>query len=133
MTMPEFSATSRQRLETCDRRLITLCREAILVVDFTVLYGHRSNEEQDELYAQGRTKPGNIVTNKKGGESIHNTFPSRAVDLAPWPIDWNDLTRFGELAGVMKAIAHDMMIPLQWGGDWPNFKDYVHFQISERP
>ena len=127
--MPVFSRTSTSRLETCDRRIIELCREAIKVVDFSVLCGHRTNEEQNELYAQGRTKPGKIVTHKRGGESIHNTSPSRAIDLAPYPIDWDDLVRFGELAGVLKAIAHDMQIPLQWGGDWSNFKDYPHFQL----
>jgi peptidoglycan L-alanyl-D-glutamate endopeptidase CwlK len=127
--MPHFSQKSTEKLLTCDPSIIQVCQKAIKLIDFTVVCGHRSNEEQDRLYAQGRTEPGRIVTYKKGGESIHNGLPSQAIDLAPWPIDWNDLARFGELAGVIKTLAHQMVVPIMWGGDWPNFKDYPHFQL----
>lgn len=54
---------------------------------------HRSNEEQNDLYAQGRTKPGKIVTNAKAGQSPHNFLPARAFDIAfvkPGNLlDWN--------------------------------------------
>ena len=127
--MPSFSTRSAERLETCDGRMIEIAYEAIKFFDFTVICGHRTNEEQDELYAQGRTKPGRIITYKKGGESIHNTYPSLAVDLAPYPIDWSNITKFGEMAGIIKYIAWKKNIPIQWGGDWMTFKDYPHFQI----
>lgn len=129
--MPEFSALSKKRLETCDPRIIYLCTDAIKIMDFTVVCGHRTNEEQDKLYAQGRTNQGRIVTYKRGGESIHNTFPSLAIDLAPWPIDWNNIAAFGALAGIIKTLAWQRGIQIQWGGDWPNFKDYPHFQLKE--
>lgn len=126
--MPSFSRKSRDRLSTCDERIQKVCKEAIKFFDFSVIYGHRTIEEQDELYAQGRTKPGRIVTWKQGGESVHNTYPSLAVDLAPWPIDWSDTVRFGELAGIIKYVAWQMGVDMTWGGDWPNFKDYPHYQ-----
>lgn len=102
--------------------------------DFSVIFGHRSNEEQDALYAQGRMAPGRIVTYKRGGESIHNTDPSRAVDLAPWRggIIWDDEALFHEMAGVILYIAWRKGIDMQWGGHWPNFKDRPHFQVPER-
>ena len=43
-------------------------------VRLLVVYSGRTFAEQDALYAQGRTKPGKIVTNAKGGQSIHNYF-----------------------------------------------------------
>ena len=92
--MPQFSNTSRERLLSCDSRLIAVCSDAIAFFDFTVVCGHRTDEEQDLLFAQGRIMDGPIVTYKRGGESIHNTMPSRAIDLAPWVpghgIAWDD-------------------------------------------
>ena len=134
--MPQFGNTSRQRLLTCDSRLIHICSDAIRFFDFTVVCGHRTNAEQDALYAQGRTAPGPIVTYKRGGESIHNTLPSRAVDLAPWVpgrgIVWDDVGLFHELAGVIKYCAFLRDIEITWGGNWPNFKDRPHWQVPPR-
>ena len=129
--MPQFSNRSKERLATCDERLQRVLNLVIQVVDFTVLQGHRSVEEQQELYAQGRTKPGAIVTHidgvtKKGN---HNYVPSRAVDIAPWPIDWNDLPRFRNLATAVKVAAVALGYDVRWGGDWQTFKDYPHFEI----
>jgi peptidoglycan L-alanyl-D-glutamate endopeptidase CwlK len=128
--MPSFSRASRERLDTCDDRIIDICEEAIKFIDFTVVCGHRTVDEQNELYAQGRTRPGRIITYKRGGDSVHNTWPTRALDFAPYPIDWSDIVRFGEVAGIMKYIAWQKHFKLQWGGDWPNFRDYPHIQVG---
>jgi peptidoglycan L-alanyl-D-glutamate endopeptidase CwlK len=128
--MPKFSTSSASRLDTCDERIQVICNEAIRFIDFTVTCGYRSNEEQARLYAIGRTMPGHIVTYKDAGQSIHNEEPSRALDFVPYPIDWDDLARFGEVAGIMKYIAWQEDIALTWGGDWVNFKDYPHIQVS---
>ena len=127
--MPQFSEASRRRLLTCDDRLVTVCSDVIRYYDFAVTCGHRTDAEQEELYAQGRTAPGRIVTYKRGGESIHNTDPSCAVDVVPWPIDWSDHSRFIELAGAMLYAARVRGIPLEWGGHWQRFKDLPHFQV----
>lgn len=79
----------------------------------------RSSEEQDKLYAQGRTTPGSIVTNAKGGESAHNfgvafdvVFVNEGYD-GPWDL----VGKFGKLLG------------FTWGGDWKKFVDRPHFEF----
>ena len=134
--MPFFSATSRERLLSCDSRLIAVCSDAIDFFDFTVVCGNRTDEEQDILFAQGRITDGPIVTYKRGGESIHNTMPSRAIDLAPWVsgrgIVWDDVGLFGELAGVILYAAWKRGIWISWGGHWTSFVDRPHFQVDSR-
>ena len=74
-----------------------------------VTHTHRSFEEQEMLYAQGRTAPGKIVTNAKGGETPHNyrlAFDVVALDEAgqPWwdapPPVWQALYRIAERVGL---------------------------------
>lgn len=134
--MPRFSRISRERLLTCDSRLIAVCSDAIQYYDFSVICGHRTTEEQDKLYAQGRTEPGPIVTNLRGGQSRHNQYPSPAVDLAPWlpghGIAWHDESLFHELYGVILVCAKRRGIEIEWGGKWRTFVDRPHFQVPEQ-
>ena len=128
--MPQFSKISLERLNTCDIRLQQICLEAIKIYDFSVLCGKRSEEEQNRLLIEGKTK-------LEYPKSKHNKFPSQAVDIAPIPLDWNDSGRFKLLAGIMFGIAHSKNIKIRWGGDWNmnwNFKDekfldLVHFEL----
>ena len=89
---------------------------------------YRSPERQDELYKQGRSKPGPVVTYKHGGESKHNFLPSRALDvaflLADGEVSWSGLllSKFARLMKAADARVH-------WGGDWPGFKDRPHFEV----
>ena len=130
--MPSFSAASRAKLDTCDVRLQELCETVIQHYDFTVLEGYRSNERQDEMFRQGKSK-------LRAGKSKHNRNPSLAVDLAPYPIDWNNAARFYLLAGMMFQVAYDLNVTLRWGGDWDRdwdhqdqtFFDLPHFEIVE--
>ena len=130
--MPRFGTASRNKLNTCDSRLIEICEVAIKVMDFSVICGERSEAEQNALYEQGKTflrYPG----------SQHNKSPSKAVDLAPYPIDWEDRDRFILLAGIMHGAAEMLGYKLRWGGDWDrdfytldnNFNDLPHFQILD--
>lgn len=130
--MPSFSKDSREELSTCDHRLIEICTAVIEVYDFSVLEGHRSNERQAQLLRQNKTTLG-------PGESMHNRLPSLAVDLAPYPIDWDDRTRFFLLAGFMFQAAHNLGWKLRWGGDWDSdwvhtdqkFHDLPHFEVLD--
>ena len=103
-----------------------------------VVQGLRTIEEQNALYAQGRTKPGDIVTKAKGGSSYHNY--GLAIDFAilmdkngdgyydelSWDIkkdndkdgmaDWLEVVKVFEAAG------------WEWGGKWSSIKDYPHLQ-----
>jgi peptidoglycan L-alanyl-D-glutamate endopeptidase CwlK len=130
--MPWFSEKSRDRLDSCHRDLQLVCEAVIPFYDFTVLEGRRSNERQEELFRQGKSK-------LRAGESKHNERPSLAVDIAPYPIDWNDANRFFLLAGMMFQAASERGIVLRWGGDWDTdwshtdqtFNDYPHFELVE--
>lgn len=137
--MPKFSKRSRENLATADIKIQQLFNEVIKEFDCTIIYGHRSVEEQFELFKQGRekkdgwwTKTGKTVTNLDGHikKSKHNYLPSKAVDVCPYPIDWNDLERFKLLATVVKRKAKELNIDITWGGDWVSFKDYPHFEIA---
>ncbi len=114
--MPAFGANSKARLATCDQRLQDVLNEAILIVDFTVMEGHRGKEKQNEAVASGNSK-------LPWPQGKHNSLPSRAVDVAPWlpgypNIDWDDLIAFGRLMGVIQAIAFRRGVKLRFGLDW---------------
>ena len=130
--MATFGATSMARLVTLDLRLQQACHDAIKVVDFSVLCGHRTEAEQNSAYERGTSKvlfPG----------SAHNAYPALAVDVAPWPIDWTDQLAFARLAGVIQAMAWSRGVTLRWGGDWDgdgassdqSFMDLGHLEIVE--
>ena len=130
--MPYFGYKSKRNLKTCDRRLKKIFNEVIKHVDCSVLEGFRSQERQDKLYDEGKTK----VKFPKGR---HNKFPSLAVDVTPWPVDWDDRERQTLFAGFVIGIARSMGVKLRWGGDWNqnfqvkdnNFDDFPHFEIRE--
>jgi peptidoglycan L-alanyl-D-glutamate endopeptidase CwlK len=117
--MFKFSQKSLDKLQGIDARLVEILNEAIKQVDFVVLEGLRTYERQVELYNQGRSKTLN---------SKHLT--GKAVDIAPYPIDWNDKLRFEHLATIIKQIAKDKGYKITWGGDWKSFKDMPHYQIE---
>ena len=136
--MPTLGQKSKERLNTVYPRLKGNIEEAIKVTDFTVLCGVRSKEEQEAAEKAGNSKV-------KWPESKHNLKPGRndqfslAVDVAPYPIDWNDLKRFYFLAGVIMSIAAQRGVKLRWGGDFnrdynfsnDKFVDMPHFEIDE--
>lgn len=86
--------------------------------------GLRTIEEQNALYAQGRTKPGQMVTNAKGGQSYHNY--GLAFDVVQikdgkrlWENpDWSKIGQIGKSFG------------FAWGGDWSGFQDRPHFEYT---
>lgn len=88
---------------------------------------HRSEAEQLELYAQGRSKPGKIVTYLKKG-SKHNSYPSHAIDIAfknkAGKLDWSS-----ELFSLFADIIKSTDARIYWGGDWKRFRDAPHFEI----
>lgn len=119
--MPKFSNTSKNKLASCHPDLQRLCEEAIKDMDFTVLCGHRNEKDQNEAFDKGASK-------LKWPCSKHNTIPSKAVDLAPYPVDWNDLQRFKDLAECMKSHARTLGIKIQAGADW-KMKDFPHYEL----
>jgi len=141
--MPKFNRRSKNKLSTVDDRLKYVCLKAISIYDFSVLSGHRSPAEQFKLFKKGRKlfnghwlikEPDKIVTYCDGMDkkSNHNSDPSIAIDLAPYPIDWEDESRFFFLAGILIGIwdEADIKGKLSWGGNW-RWKDFPHFEIKE--
>jgi len=100
-------------------------------VDISLIEGIRSLDRQKELKKLGSAKT---------LESKHLT--GEAVDLAPYPIDWDDEKRFIYVAGIIKGVAFAMGIPIRWGGDWngdtllsnrdseQTFDDLNHFELG---
>lgn len=141
--MYEFGERSLSLINQCDKRIQNICVNVIQYVDFTVLEGHRDEKKQNEMFATKKSK-------LKWPDSKHNSMPSLAIDIAPWPIIWpgeierpqsivKDYGRFYYLAGIFKAIAYSLGTPVRWGGDWNNnndftdqsFDDLPHFEIIE--
>jgi hypothetical protein len=89
----------------------------------------RTYPEQADLYAQGRTKPGTIVTQAGPGHSYHNF--GLAFDFAVLQNDrqiWDEKhTHWKEFVRLAKEDG------LAWGGDWAKFKDYPHLQLADAP
>lgn len=121
--MPYFSERSRERLMSCHPDLQAVFAEVIKHRDCTILEGHRSDERQEELYELGRSKA-------RAGQSKHNARPSNAVDVMPYPIDWNDHERTREFAGFVFGVASQMGVKLKWGGHWRSFKDSPHWEVG---
>jgi|TARA_R110000824_G_scaffold6878_2_gene31590 peptidoglycan L-alanyl-D-glutamate endopeptidase CwlK len=132
--MPKFGKRSRERLKGVDSRLVNVLNEVVKYFDITIIEGLRSQERQNELVAQGKSKT-------KFGKHVQG----KAVDIAPYPIDWDSRDDFHYLGGFVLGVASKMGIDIRWGGDWSdsslsknarttkdnNFDDLVHFEIKE--
>jgi peptidoglycan LD-endopeptidase CwlK len=103
-------------------------------ISLIITEGFRTLEEQNRLYEQGRSLPGQVVTNARGGESLHNF--GLAIDFAlldtKGKASW-DMTYDGNdnsLADWMEVVNLAKELGFQWGGDWQGFKDYPHLQMD---
>lgn len=131
--MPVFSKTSRERLETCDPRLIQVMERAIQRIDFSVSCGHRGRAEQDAAVRNGYSKT-------PWPKSSHNSTPSRAVDILPSPFKneyWKQRQVWANQARIVLDCATDLGVKIRWGGDWnqdgewlsERFFDGPHFEL----
>jgi len=125
--MPRFGKRSKERLKGVDAKLVNVANELIKLMDVTVIEGLRSQERQNELVAQGKSKT-------KFGKHV----AGKALDLAPYPIDWEDRERFHYMGGLVRGIGHSLGVSVRWGGDWDSdgeikdnsFDDLVHIEIK---
>ena len=124
--MPRFGKRSKERLKGVKPELINILNELIKIMDVTIIEGLRTEARQDELVAQGASKT-----------KFSKHFQGRAVDLAPYPIDWEDRERFHYMGGMIRGIAKQMKVDVRWGGDWDSdgeiadnsFDDLVHVEL----
>lgn len=118
--MFKLSQRSLSRLVGVNEDLVSVVKRAIEIseVDFMVVEGIRTKQRQEELYAQGRTKPGKVVTWTMKSKHIDGL----AVDIAPCnkdgSINWNDLKMFDKMADAMFKAAKELNINIRWGRDW---------------
>jgi peptidoglycan L-alanyl-D-glutamate endopeptidase CwlK len=138
--MPRFGKRSKERLKGVDHRLIMVLDEVVKYFDITVIEGLRSQERQNQLVKEGKSKT-------KFGKHVLG----KAVDIAPYDptvkgkIDWNARDDFHYLGGFVLGIANQLGIKIRWGGDWNassffegkrttkdnKFDDLVHFELLD--
>ena len=134
--MPAFGAASLANITQCDPDLQILFDTVVEKFDCSVICGYRDEMAQQEAFANEDSKV-------QYPNSKHNSYPSMAADVAPYPIDWNDTHRFYYFAGQVMAVATAlyeqgiMKHRVRWGGDWDGdtevkdnkFNDLVHFEL----
>ena len=92
-------------------------------IAINIISGTRTFEEQDRLYAKGRTTQGPKVTNARGGYSNHNF--GIAFDIGVF-----NGNRYMPESPVYKAVgALGMELGLDWGGNWKSIVDQPHFEL----
>lgn len=141
--MYQLSKRSQDNLKGVHPNLCRILQEAIKTcpVDFTITEGVRTVQRQQELFAQGRTKPGVKVTNADGirNKSNHQIKPDgygHAVDLYPFfsgqvQVAHKDTVKnLKVIADHIKATAKRLGLHVTWGGDWKNPYDPPHFQLD---
>ena len=132
-------ARTQQNLARLDLAVQPTMREATQIargvaktfnLDISVISGHRSYEQQADLYAQGRTAPGNIVTYAKPGSSNHNF--GTAIDFGIFADGkYLDAREPGLTERVYLAIFNNIEaegLSIDWGGNWKRLKDTPHFE-----
>ena len=129
--MPEFGRRSELSLATVNPSLRAVLRVAIQYFDFSVLEGHRGEAQQNAAYDAGQSQ-------KQWPDGMHNSLPSLAVDIAPYPIDWSDTEAFIYVAGAIVGIGASMGVTIRSGADWDGdrqmadeeFRDYGHLELT---
>jgi len=125
--MPKFGKRSKERLRGVDARLVSVLNELVKIMDVTIIEGLRSEQRQEKLLKEGSTKT-----------KFSKHITGKAVDLAPYPIDWEDRDRFHYMGGMIRGSAKQLNVNVRWGGDWDGdgetkdnkFDDLVHVEIK---
>lgn len=128
--MYSFSKLSTQKLGTLHPDLQLILNETIKIYDFSIICGYRNEVEQNAAFNERKSK-------LCWPDSKHNSLPSIAVDLAPYPIDWENRDRFIFLAGIVYCVSQQLGIEIRFGGNWSmswqfedqKFDDLVHFEL----
>jgi len=131
--MPSFGETSRHRLVGVHPSLTKILFEVVQMYDISIppSGGLRTEAQQAELFASGKSK----TINSK--HLIQSDGYGHAVDVVPYPVDWDDSKRFFFMAGAIMMSAKRNNIKIRWGHDWDmdmdfedqSFNDSVHFEI----
>ena len=126
--MPKFGKRSKKRLEG------NLLNTIVEYFDISIIEGLRSQERQNELVKNGASKT-----------KFSKHIEGKAVDIAPYPIDWESRDDFHYLGGFVLGVANQMGLKIRWGGDWDasslykgkrttknnSFDDLVHIELLD--
>ena len=124
--MYKWSKKSSDLLATCDNRLQDLANMMLerSEFDLTITDGYRTKDEQEKAFNDGKSRA-------KFGKSKHNVFPSQAIDIVPYPIDWNTKNpRWNQMALNAMWCAGRLGIEITWGGNFVSLKDLPHFELK---
>ncbi|MDH5612234.1 MAG: M15 family peptidase [Gammaproteobacteria bacterium] len=150
--MPDFGPSSRRKLDTCHPVLQELCQRVVKHHDITILVGHRTETEQTDAFKKGNST-------KQWPQSKHNSYPSMAVDVAPYPIpegwgdlkgqttktrdlDWKERVKFYEVIALFRFTWSQMCknfpdieanFDLRLGADWDGDGDYRDQTFDDLP
>ncbi|MFV9076886.1 M15 family metallopeptidase [Serratia fonticola] len=129
-----FSLRSEGNLKGVNPALVKVVRRALEItpVDFIVIEGVRTQARQRELWTQGRTTPGKIVTWTMKSKHLEG----KAVDLLP-VTGWENLSSFKAVSKAMFQAANELGVKITWGADWngngiqeKGEDDSPHFELS---
>ena len=134
--MYKFSTRSLTNLYTCNHKLQNLAFNVmeLQLFDFGISCGKRTEEEQNQLYFEGRS-------GLKYPQSKHNKKPSEAFDFVLYvngKVDWNNKSSWYMAIGVFRAMGEKLNIPIRCGGDWDGdfstsdqrFHDLPHIELK---
>lgn len=117
----KYIATLLPEVQPLARALVH--KAALSGIKIKIISGLRTYAEQNELYAQGRTKPGNKVTNARGGHSNHNFGIAFDIGVFEGNKYLADSVKY-KAVGIL-----GMDMGLEWGGNWKTIVDQPHFQL----
>ena len=116
-----FSARSRKNLEKAHPDLQRLAHAILEEMDIAVICSYRGEVEQNEAFRTGKSR-------LKYPQSKHNVIPSRAIDIVPIPLDWNNIKSFEKMCSVAERKAAKLGIRIRLGRDF-SFRDYPHCEL----
>jgi hypothetical protein len=122
--MYQYSQKSLDKIKTLDPRLQMILHELIKVMDVKIIWGYRGEQEQNSAFDRGNST-------KRFPESKHNRMPSRAVDVTPHPVNWEDTNKFYYMDGVIKGIAATRDIKIRGGWDWDGDNDFTDQKLND--
>lgn len=145
-----LSQRSLNALANVDDRLVKVVKRAIEITeqDFLVVEGLRSKEQCYINWGKGRTvaqcqakgvptkyaqpKLAKVtwLSNPLSSNHYSANGIGKAVDIVPYPVDWNSIPKFLKIADAMKKAAKELGVSIVYGGDWAASKDYPHFELK---
>lgn len=118
----KFGPKSLKCLKECHPDLQRIAAELIKEMDVSVICGHRNQTNQTKAYLAGNSQ-------LRWPHSKHNSVPSRAMDITPSPLDWDDIDAFGQMCARVENIAKRLKINIRLGRDF-HTRDFPHVELA---